>query len=344
MHDGLLAERLHIIPGIGGRKIDKLSVREVQTFFNKLAKTCQCCEQGRDFARPQAKRRCCAVGKCCEALLLPRSVKGVRGVLRSALSSAKADELVGRNVAELIQIAPVRKRSGKSLAWTSEEARKFLESARTDGHGLYAAFVLVLILGLRKGEVLGLTWDDVNLDARELSIEWQLQRVKGQLLHRETKTEESEAVIPMPDICVAVLRRHRALQDEARKAAGEKWHDSGLVFTTKYGTPIEPRNFNRTWDVRCGAATVRRITIHDARRTCASLLVDLDVHPRIAMQILRHADFSITMEVYTQVSDAQTRAALKRLADSLEGDKSATESPKDGGEKGAEPEGESPAA
>lgn len=67
----------------------------------------------------------------------------------------------------------------------------------------------MLILGLRKGEVLGLTWNDVDLDARELSIEWQLQRVQRQLLHRETKTEESEAVIPMPDICVAVLRRHR---------------------------------------------------------------------------------------------------------------------------------------
>lgn len=127
--------RLHIVPGIGRRKIDKLSVREVQTFFNGLAKTCQCCEQGRDFARPERKRRCCAVGKCCEAFLSARSVKGVRAVLRSALSSAKADELVHRNVAELIQIAPVRKRSRKSLAWSSEEARKYLEAARADAHG-----------------------------------------------------------------------------------------------------------------------------------------------------------------------------------------------------------------
>jgi integrase len=91
------------------------------------------------------------------------------------------------------------------------------------------------------------------------------------------------------------------------------WHDTGLVFTTRYGTPIEPRNFNRFWDRRCEAAGVRRITVRDARRTCASLLADLDVHPRVAMQILRHAQFAITMEIYTQVSSRQTREALKRL-------------------------------
>jgi integrase len=68
---------------------------------------------------------------------------------------------------------------------------------------------------------------------------------------------------------------------------------------------------------RCRPARVRKIAVHDARRTCATLLVDLDVHPRVVMQILRHAQFAITMEIYTQVSSAQTRAALKRLGDSL---------------------------
>jgi len=91
------------------------------------------------------------------------------------------------------------------------------------------------------------------------------------------------------------------------------------VFTTRYGAPIEPRNFNRAWEARVSAARVPRITVHDGRRTCASLLVDLEVHPRIAMQILRHADFSITMEVYSQVTSQATRDALKRLGESLDG-------------------------
>jgi integrase len=90
-----------------------------------------------------------------------------------------------------------------------------------------------------------------------------------------------------------------------------------MVFTTRFGLPVEPRNFNRSYDARIVKTSVRRITVHDARRTCASLLVDLDVHPRIAMAILRHADFSITMEVYSQASSAATREALRRLGESL---------------------------
>ena len=89
--------------------------------------------------------------------------------------------------------------------------------------------------------------------------------------------------------------------------------------SSRYGTPLEPRNFNRFWDRRCDAAGVRRITVHDARRTCGTLLADLDVHPRVAMQILRHAQFSITMEIYTVVSAQATRDALKKLGESLDG-------------------------
>jgi integrase len=221
-----------------------------------------------------------------------------------------------------VKYKPIRKRPGKARTWSSEEARRFLESVRDADHYLYAAFVLVLARGLRKGEVLGLTWSDVDLDAGELWVRHPLQRVARQLLHRETKTEESDAPLPLPAVCVAALRRHRVQQDTARAAAGVAWHDFDLVFATRYGTPIEPRNFNRSWDLRCAAAEVRKITVHDARRTCATLLVDLDVHPRVVMQVLRHAQFAITMEIYSQVSSQQTRDALKRLGDSLDGNPS----------------------
>jgi integrase len=86
-----------------------------------------------------------------------------------------------------------------------------------------------------------------------------------------------------------------------------------LVFTSRYGTPIDPRNFGRTWDARCAKAGVRKIKVHDARRTCGPLLADLDVHPRVAMRILRHADFKMTMEIYTVASSNATRDALQRL-------------------------------
>jgi integrase len=123
----------------------------------------------------------------------------------------------------------------------------------------------------------------------------------------------------MPEICVAALRLRDEGQQIARKEADDRWQDSELVFTTRWGTPIEPRNFNRSFDARCAKASVPRIRVHDTRHTCASLLAALDVHPRVAMRILRHAKISMTMEVYTEVSDEITRAALKKLGDSLGG-------------------------
>jgi integrase len=88
------------------------------------------------------------------------------------------------------------------------------------------------------------------------------------------------------------------------------------VFTTRYGTPIEPRNLNRAWDTRCAKAGIRKITIHDGRRSCGTLLA---VHPRVAIQILGHAQFSLTMKIYTLASSKATRDALKRLGESLDG-------------------------
>jgi integrase len=309
--------RLYIVPGLGSKRLDRLQVRDVQTWLNKVRQTCQCCAQGKDAARPKSKQKCCAVGQCCEDRPSARTVSDIRGALRSALSNAVTDDLITRNVAALVKLTTPRSRKGK--AWSGEEARRFLESARDDHDPFYAAYVLVLVLGLRKGEVLGLTWDDIDLDQGELSIGLQLQRVGRQLLHRETKTEGSEASLPLPDICVTALKARREQQDEDQAKAGATWRGSKLIFTTRYGGPIEPRNLNRSYDTRIGKAGVRKITVHDARRTCATMLADLDVHPRVAMQILRHAKFAITMEIYTQVSSTATREALKRLGERLDG-------------------------
>jgi integrase len=98
---------------------------------------------------------------------------------------------------------------------------------------------------------------------------------------------------------------------------GPDWLGNRPIFTSGLGTAMEPRNFNRRWDTRIEIAGVPRITVHGARRTCGSLLVDLDVHPRAATQILRHANLNIAMEIYSQPSSAATRDALKRLGEAL---------------------------
>jgi integrase len=309
-----VASRLYIVPGLGKRRLDKLQLSEVQTWLNAVRQQCQCCAQGKDERRP--KKRCCALGKCCRDMPSATSIAHIRRVLRTLLSQAITEGHRTTNPATNVKLPSVR--SKKRRAWTSDEARQFLESARADKDPFYAAYVLVLVLGLRKGEMLGVTWSGIDLEAAELTVDMQIQRVGKELLHRETKTPTSDDTLPLPEICAVALQERATAQKAAKKEAGEAWQPTDLVFTTRFGTPIEPRNFNRYWDRRCDLAGVRRITIRDARRTCASLLADLDVHPRVAMQILRHAQFSITMEIYTVVSSATTRAALKKLGESLD--------------------------
>jgi integrase len=95
------------------------------------------------------------------------------------------------------------------------------------------------------------------------------------------------------------------------------WVETGLVFTTKHGTPIDPRNFNRSFDRCIVAARVPRITVHGTRKTCATLLAALDVHPRVAMRILRHSKINVTMEIYTEAPSEATGEALRKLSEEL---------------------------
>ena len=281
--------RLYIIPALGNKHLDRLQTREVQMWLNKLASVCQCCAQGKDAARPQGRQRCCAIGACCGEHAGRRTVQAARNTLRAALNHARtSEELVPRNVAAFAKVPSPPRHRRKGSVWSVEEASKFLASARDDDDPFYAAYVLILVSGLRKGEVIGLTWSGVDEDKRELDISWQLQRVGTKLIHKKrVKTEESDAAdtVPLPGICLAALRLRRDEQEAAREQAGSRWQESDLVFTTRWGTPIEPRNFNRSFDARCTKAGVMRIRVHDTRHTCASILAALDVHPSVAMRI-----------------------------------------------------------
>jgi integrase len=149
------------------------------------------------------------------------------------------------------------------VPWTSEEARRFLESARSDSDRLYAAYVLVLVLGLRKGEVLGLAWDAVNFEQGTLVPDHQLQRVRRSLLYRETKTEASDGWLPMPDIVAAALTIRRAQQDGERETAGEIWQQTkdmpSLIFTGRMALQIDPLSTGNSSRVARPQACVRSL-------------------------------------------------------------------------------------
>jgi len=221
----------------------------------------------------------------------------------------------------MVTVPAARKTTKRGQSWDADEARRFLESAYADRDPLYPLWVLILVLGLRKGEAQGLIWPAIDLDNAQVSLEWQVQRVGRQLIHKhQLKSDGSADVLSLPGICLSALRIQREAQDRMRaRLAGQggTWPDDELVFTTRTGRPIEPRAVNRRFDARCAKAGVRRIRVHDTRCTCESLLAALDVHPRVAMRILRHTKITITMAIYTQVPDKATQEALKRLSDAL---------------------------
>lgn len=310
--------RHYLVPHLGKKKLDKLTARDLRAWVNTLRKTCQCCAQGKDKARRPDRRRCCAVGECCQTFTTESNIYEARKVLRSALSNAVREEVLSRNVAMLLKMS--KPRAKKDKPWTLDEVHRFLASARADDDPLYAAYVLMLVLGLRKGELLALNWPEVNMDAPELTLEWQLHRINGELRRRKKmKTEDSEDTMPLPEICVEALKL-RQEQQERQRAKATEWKSSAYVFTTATGHPVDPsRSFARLFDSRCAKAGVRRIEVHTTRKTCATLLAALDVHPRVAMRILRHSQIKLTMDLYTQVHDDSTVDALKRLGGSITG-------------------------
>ena len=145
---------------------------------------------------------------------------------------------------------------------------------------------------------------------------------RPQLIHKhQLNSDGSTDVFPLPGICLSALKIQREAQDRMRARLAEEggtWPDDGLVFTTRTGRPIEPRAVNCRFDARCAKAGVRRIRVHDTRRTCGSLLAALDVHPRVAMRdSAAQLSIAITMEIYTEVPEQATQDALRRLSDAL---------------------------
>jgi integrase len=240
-------------------------------------------------------------------------------VLRNALNRARREELVLRNVAELVDMPKAARVERKP--WTAEEAIAFLRAARA--HRLYAACVLLLALGLRRGEILGLRWQDVDFQTEQFTPTKQVQRQEGRLVLKDLKTNSSQAALPLPKFCVDALRERQDLQDLERRIAGDDWHQApgaDLIFSERHGGMIEPRGFSRTFEALVKRAGVRQVTVRLARHTCGTLLAFLKVHPRVAKAILRHSQISMTMDVYTHVVDEDQRKAADRLAALLEGD------------------------
>ena len=205
-------------------------------------------------------------------------------------------ELVTRNVATQVKAPPLNnnRRAGLGLV----EAKRLLDVI--DGERLEALYVLALATGLRRGELLALRWDDIDIGSRQLHVRRAMQRVDGGLQTVELKT----AVPGGPWCCRFAVRRlqeHKKRQDAERLALGDAWREHGLVFASTIGTPIEPRNVNRRWDELRRKAGLDWLRLHDLRHGCATFLLAQGVPARAIMEVLGHAEIGVTMNTYAHV-------------------------------------------
>ncbi|MFE9678304.1 tyrosine-type recombinase/integrase [Streptomyces sp. NPDC006259] len=267
--------RLDLVPLLGTRRLETLSVADVRRFITRVQN-----------AHTAA------------------TAKEAHRVLRTALTAAVREELITRNVASLVD------KQREIRPWSLEETLGFLEAARSDP--LYAAFVLAIAMGLRRGELGGLRWSDVDLDNRFVHVRQQTQRRRGTLYDDDPKSRRIR-VVPMPALCLAPLRWHRLRQRETYARTGVTWSETGYVFATRNGRPVEPRNVYRSFTRVAADAGLRVVRLHDARHGCATLLTAAGVAPRVIMEILGHSQISITMDVHTHVVHDTRREAISHV-------------------------------
>lgn len=240
----------------------------------------------------------------------------VHSVLKSALEHAVREDDLPRNVARNVKTPAPRPRRFKPF--TASEARQFLQTA--SGDRLHALYELALRTGLRKGELLGLRWEDLDLDAGTATIHRSLQRTHtGGLAILHTKTRASERRIALPTECVHSLKNHRERQQEERRVAGTAWSDSGLVFTTPTGRPLDPANLTRRFGRLLNRAGLRRIRFHDLRHSTATLLLEQGVDLVVIKELLGHAHIGVTAGVYAHVRLRLQRQAIDALGHALGG-------------------------
>lgn len=268
----------HIIPTLGGYRLDRLSEVHVEGWLDHEAGSL-------------------------------RSLHHYRSVLRRALNVALRRRIVARNVAAAVDLPDVPNFEGNPL--TADEARRLLEA--TQGDRLGALWRLAIVTGLRQGELLGMGWDDIDLDAGTVTVTAQLQRQGGSWVRVEPKADRAIERIAIDRATVDLLRAHKLRQAAERQPGWRYW---GLAFVSVHGNPIHRTEALRAFHAACDAAGIARRRMHDLRGTSATILKDLDIPEDVRMARLGHATTKVHRH-YAKASEALDRAAVERLAEAI---------------------------
>jgi integrase len=245
--------------------------------------------------------------------LSPSTIRRVHAVLRSALNSAVKRRLIPYNPANHIELAPENPKRPKP--WTAEQCRTFLEHVADDR--IANLYHLLLVTGMRRGEAIGLRWEDVDFAGRCLFVVQQITEVHGHSVVGTPKTKRGTRLVPIDDDTVAMLRRHQEAQGIEQVAWGPAWNDAGLVFTREDGRPLRPEYATRHFQALSHDAGLPVIRLHDLRHSNASLALAAGVEMKVVSERLGHSQISVTADLYTHVSRGLGRDAADRIAAAL---------------------------
>ena len=290
---------LHINPNIGHIPLQKLQPEDLDMLYAYLL--------------TDGRRNGTAGG------LSPKSVRIVHAIIRKALADANRKGTITRNVADLADPPKVRAHSREMTVWNGDELRRFLESIET--HPLYTAYYLAANTGMRRGEVLGLTWRNVDLDAARLVVTQAVLAVDYEAAVTDVKTANSRRMIDLDPRTVAELRTWRRIQLEAELASGRRRNvDDGFVFARPDGRPIHPDFFSQTWQRLIADSHLPKIRLHDLRHTHASILLQTGIPLKVVSERLGHSSPAFTMTVYQHVLPGMQADAAIAFSDAVFGD------------------------
>jgi len=249
-----------------------------------------------------------------EVGLSPRTVQYIHVTLHKALKQALADGLIPRNATEAVRPPQIRKEEIRPL--TAEQVKMLFKAVRDDR--LESLYILAVHTGLRQGELLGLKWGDVDLEAGTLQVRRTLTTAKGGPVLSAPKTKGSRRTVKLSQTALEILKSHLERQLMEIDQAGDLWHEKGLIFATESGEFLN-RHYITTHRFKplLKRAGLPQIRFHDLRHTCATLLLLKNVNPKIVSEMLGHSSIAITLDTYSHVLPNMQNEAATAMEDAL---------------------------